>query len=359
MIDRRAFVALTASIPFASPLPRLDLPDPRHSALNTEGVRLLGISPDASVLVGTRNREQISFLDAETRFPISESEALPEVALIDESSVAWSPDGSKFAFSLNAWVVMRDSDIFVVDVFSGEVSNVTPEGHDREADSLLDMTDVQVDMYPVWLDDTTLLFARHENFPPDSGDMQTRLVSLNLETGEVQPCADLTAAGIRYVAGPMIQPADEWIIFTGDDAENEFHLFSAAPDGTIATIDTGELRTFRLVDANETHAVVIDPASFETWYVSLHTDEAMVPLWEHFELPESTAPMSNPVLGPEPHDLAVILRTQGENPSLYRFSDRESKELAQLVGDADAPVCHWAEDQILVTSRKDSWLVDL
>lgn len=359
MIDRRTLIGLTAALPFTNATARLDMADPRHDALNTEGVKLIGISPDGAVLVGIRNREQVCFLDATTRFLISESEAIPEISMLDELSHAWSPDGTRFAFSINTWMVMRDSDIFVVDVESGEVSNVTAEGHEREADSLMEVTDVQLDMYPVWRDNETLLFARHENFPPDSGNYSVSLVTMDVETSYVEPFADLSPFGIEYVVGPMVQQSNGNLIFHGQNLGNVNRLTSVSTDGAVTEIEIDQTRVLRFVDANDTHAIVRNPETYELLWVPLDSDDEAVPLWDEHTLEAGFTQLSDPVFGPGPNEWAILLRTNQEHPSLYRYRDGEGREIAQLVGEIETPVIHWAGDSILITGRRDAWLVDL
>lgn len=358
MIDRRTLIALTATSPLAIRNLRLDEPDPRIDPLITGGASILGISPDGSTLVGRQAREQISFLEIDTGEIISKTDPIPEVSLIDESSISWSPDGSRIAFSLEAWLMFRDSDIYVADVQSGELTNVTPEGHEKESDSLFEAPDVQIDLYPKWLDDNTLLFARHEGVASEVNEAQTTFVSLTLEDGEISTWSDLSDAGIRYVNGPIVSLPNDTLVFAGDDWDNQFHLYVTDSAGEIQKIDTGELGGFQLVDANETHAIVADGAfSGGFWYVTLDSSESVELLWRRFDPPEGMQPMSNPALGIEPHSLVAVLRTRRDAAALYQFDDSGARQLAELTGEVDALTCHWANDQVLVTGRRDSWLV--
>ena len=125
MIDRRSLIALTATAPFMVKAPRLDMPDLRLDALELEDgedVKILSISPDATTIVGIKDRERLCFYRSESPFyetavidVLSTSDPLPELQAIDPSSIRWSPDSSRIAFSINAFLYMRDSDIYVVE----------------------------------------------------------------------------------------------------------------------------------------------------------------------------------------------------------------------------------------------------
>src|SRR5690606_36459546 len=97
---------------------------------------------------------------------IARSEPMPEVSIIDHTSVTWSPDSTALAWSLDAARLMRDSDIYVFDVHSGQITNLTDaEPTDKDAVSLMD-DDVSglaldVDLYPSWsADGERIYFAR-------------------------------------------------------------------------------------------------------------------------------------------------------------------------------------------------------
>lgn len=87
MIDRRSLIALGTVLPVAGRSLRLDLPDALVHPLNTGGVRIISISPDGKTLVGIDNSDHLYFFKAgSNEFPV-ETNALPEVGVINPYSV--------------------------------------------------------------------------------------------------------------------------------------------------------------------------------------------------------------------------------------------------------------------------------
>lgn len=367
-MNRRNFLAATiggaALTPNIRPvtannLLRLDIPDPTLEALNTDGVTLFGISPNASVLVGKRDTHEICFLDAETRFPISESSAIPELIIFPDTGIAWSPDGRRIAFDLQAWRTERDSDIFIADVTSGDVINLTPEGHDNEADNLIKEPDVEVDTSPVWLDDDTIVFARHRIHDRDA--LTCDLCTLTVSTGQVSTLLDLAESGIVFVSSNMWRLSDGSLVFLAVFSGRDIRrgAVMVTPDGEVADIQPGFLETVNYLSVNDSHMVIQDVQAFEWWYIPLDASQAPVPLWEQFELPEGWVNKAFPILGPEPDTMFTVLQTPHRKDSAYLFTPKGDRQLAVLTGVYDHQTSHWSKDSILIAGKSDSWLVPL
>lgn len=357
MIDRRSLIALGTVLPLAKRSLRLDLPDARVHPLNTGGARIISISPDGKTLVGIDNSDHLYFFKAgSNEFPV-ETNALPEVGVINPYSVSWSPDSSRIAFSLDAWRLMRDSDIFVADVNSGELTNVTPEGHEKEADTLMNEPDVDIDMFPVWLDDDTLLFARHKGV-----DSSPQLMTLSLADEGISPWINLGHAGIQYVGTPLWRLSDGSLVFSAptDGRGRPGHrIMIISPDGEVRDVDPGGLGHIDLIHVNDTHIVANEPSTFEYWYIPLDPAEPMQNLWDRFELPGTMSMQSAPTLGPKPDTMVLVLSTERGQSVVYLYEGSESRQIAELRGEADGVICFWVDGAILVAGRKGSWLVPL
>lgn len=81
---------------------------------------------------------------------------------IDADSISWSPDGEYMAFTTDVWRLLRDSDIWVLDVNSGRFHNMTDDGYDGRigfGDGIPERT--TIDTSPVWMPDGRLSFVRH------------------------------------------------------------------------------------------------------------------------------------------------------------------------------------------------------
>lgn len=358
MIDRRSLIALGISVPAAGWSRRLDLPDPRIHPINTGGVRVVGISLDASMLVGTRDNETMCILDAGTRETLAETDPIPEMRLLDTQSVRWSPDGTRLAFSLLPWIQLRDSDIFVMDVVTGELTNVTPEGNDEEAQSLMDEQDANVDVNPVWLDDDTLVFGRHQ-FSQDEGG-QLRLMRISLTDLTMEEWIDLTPAGVEYLTSPIWQRPDGSLIFGTDGRRSDRNVSIAmmvSPDGTVEETNLGEGGGMRLMDVNETHLIAFDARMFSYVYIPLDAPDERGDIWDHFELPATYRFRSDPKFGPEQNTLLLLAENDNDQFFVLQVSESETTEIAELYNADGTMAISWAEDVILVTSDDPAWLI--
>jgi WD40 repeat protein len=145
----------------------------------------LALSSDGTMVAGVTENETFCVWDVATFEAIAQSEPLPELRIIDDESVTWAPDGRAVAWSLNAPRLMRDSDIYVFDVESAAITNLTREpSKEEDAASLMEATGIEfgVDMFPVWsATGDGILFTRTpwgENAP-----RETRLMRISPEGG--------------------------------------------------------------------------------------------------------------------------------------------------------------------------------
>lgn len=359
MIDRRTLIALGLAVPAASTALRLDLSHSRKPSLNTGDVHVIGISPDASMLVGTRDRETICILDASTRETVAESDAKPEVSLLDVRAMSWSPDGSKLAFSTMPWVQLRDSDIFVMDVASGEITNLTPEGYAEAAHDLMENPEANVDTSPVWLDDDTILFLRDSY--AGKRERRVSLETVSIADGKVDIWLDLSATDVAPVAtGPIWQLTDGSLLF-GINARIgqsiRYDVMVVNPDKTYRVLNPDGLGHLQLVDANDTHVVVHTPETFEYWYIPLDAPDEREKLWERFELPGTVGMRSEVALGPDPDSVLLLVENETDRTFVLRLDDSGATEIAEIRPEGGPFTVHWAEDVILVTGNGPAWLI--
>jgi hypothetical protein len=81
---------------------------------------------------------------------------------IDSKSIQWAPDSTALAFPLTGLPDMVDSDIFVYEVATGYLSNLTDDDHDGALPLEVDELDsLPIDTLPVWSPDSqTRTFVR-------------------------------------------------------------------------------------------------------------------------------------------------------------------------------------------------------
>ncbi|GEM_PF-6835396 len=129
------------------------------------------LSPDGSryllairEMVGDREKWCVYTLDGvtpgEEETCLYPDEAGVDATYVDWDSIAWSPDGSRLAFTE---IRARESDLWVWDIASGKLSNLTDDG---VADFVQPLTEegseaFAMDVYPAWAaDGKRLFFAR-------------------------------------------------------------------------------------------------------------------------------------------------------------------------------------------------------
>lgn len=146
-----------AQTPEASPVPvgaldtrSLDIEaDPSSLALSPDGQWLAGVGPDGTPC----------FWDIETLTPKCAAEELPILTNPSYPAMAWAPDSSAVAFSLDAPRLASDSDIYVFEREGGTLTNLTDDGYDG---GLLDApAGVPIDIVPTWSPDgQQIVFSR-------------------------------------------------------------------------------------------------------------------------------------------------------------------------------------------------------
>ena len=221
----------------------------------------LALSPDGTMVAGVADREVLCVWDVESFEPIAQSKPLPELGIIDDASVVWSPDNSAVAWSLQAARLLRDSDIYVFDIASATITNLTGEGGHEDAASLLEVQAtpgavLDVDTFPGWsADGSDILFARS----PWGGDTprESRLMRIPRDGGEASEVALLSDANVLLVSGPLF-PFDDGSVLYGtwppQPDSPEQGVFMVTPDGEVESISSGML-------ASDTPAMMLTSAA--------------------------------------------------------------------------------------------------
>lgn len=234
--------ALRAQTPSASPVSSGDI-----RLAEIEGIAL-GLSPDGTMIAGVGKEDRFLVWDAETYETVARSEPMPEISIIDHTSVAWSPDSTALAWSLDAARLMLDSDIYVFDIDSGQITNLTDdEPTDQDAVSLMDDKvsglALDVDLYPSWsADGESLYFARStwEDVP----EIATSLWRIPRDGGDATEIAVLAPDAPLLVSSIYAGMEDGSVLYATwpVDSDGPHHgIFLVTPDGEVEGISTGML----------------------------------------------------------------------------------------------------------------------
>lgn len=251
----------------------------------------LALSPDGTMLAGVVDRERFGIWDTETFATVAESGPLDEISILDELSVAWSPDSTAVAWSLDAARLLRDSDIYVFDVDTGTITNLTDdEPMDRDAVRLPlgggDGEPLDVDLYPSWsADSESLYFAR--TVWKDAPELATSLWRISRDGTGATEIAELAPDQPFLVSSIRAGSEDGSVLYATWPPRNDgpdHGVFLATPDGEIEPISTGLL-------AATTPAMVLTSIAPEARKASLvsfvniaQLDNPTGPIWIEMDL---------------------------------------------------------------------------
>ncbi|HEY7595045.1 MAG TPA: hypothetical protein VH969_17970 [Actinophytocola sp.] len=171
----------------------------------------------------------------------------------DTLRAQWSPDGTRIAFTEDFWRLLLDPDVWVFDVRTGELRNLTDDGEVKVALSEGDRA-ATIDVLPSWSPDGKFVrFARGSTAERDA----TALMSISVDDGELSavrevrcPVAELTAlawsakrvAWTCGITGAEVRAADvsrvrEWTVLPAAGREDRM-LLSFSPDGESLLVDS-------------------------------------------------------------------------------------------------------------------------
>lgn len=206
----------------------------------------LAISPDGTLIAGYDDQNRFCVWDAEIFDTVIRSGPTQDMDLIDEGSVTWSPDNSAVAWSLDAARLMRDSDIYVFDIDTGLIENLTGgEPRDQEAETLpMEQGSgpvLNVDVFPSWSPDSERLYFARTIWGGSpaagtslwsifrDGSEPTEIVTLSLETS-------LLVSSTMFVdeAGSVL-----YSTWPPDPDGLDHGVFIVTPDGEVEGISTG------------------------------------------------------------------------------------------------------------------------
>ncbi len=152
--------------------------------------------------------------------------------------MTWAPDSTAVAFSLDTPLVFRDSDVYVFEVGTGTLENLTqddPNGTSADEPAIGDDgPEVPVDLYPAWSPDSQeLVFAR--TAWGGEGDYETSLKTIPRSGGDPEVLFPVTSNRSLSIASPMIWQEDGTIflsIWPGElnDAQNSIWRLSGESD---------------------------------------------------------------------------------------------------------------------------------
>jgi hypothetical protein len=232
------------------------------AAVDLGDLRPIALSPDGRLLAAT-DRSQLCVYAIATAAQQSCADLSVLNAGLRVADVSWSPDSTRLLVGEDAFAVLKDSDIWVMDAATGELTNLTDEGYDGAipVGSLGNSTDIiSADISPTWTQDGTgITFSRSLW---DQGEFIDNYIATIPATGEgsseivverVSPHAGYIHNSMRWTADGTYLYYSTWAngeesesgIFRVDatDGSNELVLGASPEYGPPALVDvsaTGE-----------------------------------------------------------------------------------------------------------------------
>ena len=222
------------------------------AGLFQDNVRNVSLSPDGTMLAGTN--EQLCVLTlASGDEACYAAEDSPQSALGNSdiyNPLVWSPDSSKLLFTENLYVFLNEPDLWMLDLTTGEITNLTDDGIFGGA-MFRDETGYTLDYLPAFAPNGDIYFFRA--IPPkEGGSFAPTLQRLAVGADEPEEVSDaFSSAGMHWGSifySPMVSPDGTQMVFPVAEPDR-----SAEQNGLwLVDLESGEIR--QLTDADDTHA---------------------------------------------------------------------------------------------------------
>ena len=164
---------------------------------------------------------------------------------VADTSIAWSPDSRQVAFSQNG--AELDSDVFVLDVASNALTNLTEDDVDDLKAAETAGKFVIYDQWPVWSPDgAEIVFLRILNPRDEGAQRQISVSRVILDTGQVLRGQELmTDEPLEFVAetiGVVLPPVwlgDDQVVFAVRGGADIMNIYRAeVPSGPLTPVET-------------------------------------------------------------------------------------------------------------------------
>ena len=215
----------TTSVPTIVPASALQSTNLRQVDLADQGT--IGLSPNGAWLI-TSKQAQLCVVATDTLL----EKTCVEAKYVDFPTLAWSPDSRRVAWTEDWAKRAVDSDIWVLEVASGKLTNLTDDGFAGTMVQAVDTNaQITVDVAPAWSPDgASLVFART---PADRGS--TNLYRVAATGGPPEQIALVTPGyGLAIYRGVFVH-ADGSIIYTiahGDTSYERNGVWRINADGS-------------------------------------------------------------------------------------------------------------------------------
>ncbi len=169
---RAAVLLALASLTLAACGGTAKPPSASHSALDlavinereveVDSGRIVSLSPDGRWLA-VDDSPELCILAADSMDEELCVNYRDHMTSLEESTLAWSPDSTRLLFCENVTILVHDSDLWLLEIKTGELRNLTDDGYDGSLADALKGGSLMIDYAPVWSPDgRNLVFSRSE-----------------------------------------------------------------------------------------------------------------------------------------------------------------------------------------------------
>ena len=206
-------------------------------ALDLDGIAC-ALSPDGQWVAGIGPDRELGIWSV----PDLEPTLIPVEEAIEADSIAWAPDSSAVAFSVEAFLRGTDGDIFVYELGDDAVRNLTDDGFEGGfIGSGAPTTPIPIDVMPVWTPDSAAIVFARSIWDSEAESVPTAIVRVGRDGGEAETLMSVDARPFSIFT-PMMALDDGSILYTFafadvDDPMNG--LWKLDPDGTTTQLMAG------------------------------------------------------------------------------------------------------------------------
>lgn len=280
--------------------------------LSVDGRRTLPvISPDGALFLTLYD-------DPDLRLCLHETETLAEVrcadlpsSSVDLDHVAWSPNGEYVAFTENAIVFFADSDLWIFETETGDVTNLTDDGWEGAilstgADTETAPNSLPVDILPTWSPDgQSIAFVRNVLDPPAA--MPTSIYQISVAGGEPE-----LVTGVAVDTPFAVFAGMEWIPGENIIYYSVFDQQRTEPANGIWVVDVESGDTRQITSAtNEERGgqllIVVGTEETAVAYYPFLLAQLEYPYPSAFVTIDLASGRADPILGPESGDEAATV----------------------------------------------------
>ncbi len=305
--------------------------------LSSDGTRLLWLSGEPCVTA----------LDGSAKRCIDREDVDPDL-----DRAEWSPDGRTLAFTDDFWNRFREPDLWVFDVVSGRLHNLTNDFED-DFDLNEPAPDTHVDLLPSWSPDgRTIRFARAH-----IGSNTIDLVSVPAGGGAVSPIRDIPCGAVQLTE---LDWSSEHVAWSCGAREPELWLADQAGGEPKAALPGMRYEGRRALSFSpDGQWLLIDSMARYADTSPVRGSARALPTDGGNAVPVADGEVGYPTWAPEGHAIAYLDLRRTLNVVAEPGGEPRKLHSAENMTAADGTRLNWAPDKLLISTDGAPTLISL